>query len=59
MENIQWQIVMKDGQKIDVNVKAPTIFKAADEILQSFTEGDFKKLGLKAEDVRQIVDIPD
>lgn len=58
MENIQWQIVMKDGQKIDVNVKAPTIFAAADEILQSFREGDFQKLGLKAEDVRQIVDIP-
>lgn len=58
MENIQWQIIMKDGKKIDVNVKAPTIFAAADEILQSFMGGDFQKLGLKAEDVRQIVDIP-
>lgn len=58
MENIQWMIVMKDGMEVKCNVKAPTIFKAADEILQSFTEGDFDKLGLKAEDVRQIVDIP-
>ena len=55
MENIQWQIVMKDGEKIDVNVKAPTIFVAADEILQSIKAG---VLRVKAEDVRQIVDIP-
>lgn len=58
MENIQWMIVMKDGQEVKCNVKAPTIFVAADEMLQSFQKGDFKKLGLKAEDVRQIVDIP-
>ena len=51
-------IVMKDGQEIKCNVKAPTIFVAADEMLQSFQKGDFKKLGLKAEDVRKIVDIP-
>lgn len=57
-ENIQWMIVMKDGREIKCNVKAPTIFVAADEILQSFRAGDFKKLGLKAEDVRKIVDIP-
>lgn len=55
MENIQWEIVLKDGKKIDVNVKAPTIFVAADEILQSITKGDLR---IKAEDVRQIIDIP-
>lgn len=58
MENIQWMIIMKDGQEVKCNIKAPTIFKAADEMLQSFQKGDFKKLGLKAEDVRKIVDIP-
>lgn len=56
MENIQWRIVLKDSREIDVNVKAPTIFAAADEILQSIKAGDFR---FKAEDVRQIVDIPD
>ena len=57
-ENIQWGIVMKDGNMITCNVKAPTIFAAADEILQSFVSGDFKNKKLKAEDVRQIIDIP-
>lgn len=58
MDNIQWMIVLKDGREIKLNVQAPTIFVAADEILQSFVAGDFKKLGIKAEDVRKIVDIP-
>ena len=55
MENIQWRIILKTGKEIDVNVKAPTIFAAADEILQSIAAGDLR---VKAEDVRQIVDIP-
>lgn len=55
MENIQWAIVMNDGKQIDVNVEAPTIFAAADEILQSILCGDLR---VKAEDVRQIIDIP-
>lgn len=58
MENIQWMLIMKDGRPIECNVKAPTIFAAADEMLQSFQSGDFKKLGLKVEDVRMIIDIP-
>lgn len=58
MDNIQWMIVLKDGREIKLNVQAPTIFVAADEILQSFEAGDFKKFGIKAEDVRKIVDIP-
>lgn len=55
MENIQWRVITKDGKEVDVNVKAPTIFAAADEILQSIQSGDLR---IKAEDVRQIVDIP-
>ena len=58
MENIQWMFIMKDGQEVRCNVKAPNIFKAAEEIFQSFAEGDFNEMKLKAEDVRQIVDIP-
>ena len=55
MENIQWKIVMKDGKEIELNVNAPTIFAAADEILQSIRCGDLR---INAEDVRQIIDIP-
>lgn len=55
MENIQWMMVMADGSEIKCDAIASTIFEAAKEMLESIEAGD---LQIKAEDVRQIIDIP-
>ena len=59
MENIQYRIVTRSGEKIDVNVdNAGDLFDAAPEIKESILAGDIKSDGIPihVEDVLAIED---
>lgn len=59
MENIQYRIVTRSGEKIDVNVdNAGDLFDAAPEIKESILSGDIKIDGIPihVEDVLAIED---
>ena len=61
MKNIQYRIVLRDGETVDVNISnAKDIFDAAPEIKESILAGDVKRNGIpiKMEDVFGIEDIP-
>ncbi len=54
-ENIQFAFETKDGTVYRLNVKATTIFQAANEILESIALGD---LNVDPREIVKIVDIP-
>ena len=54
-ENIQFAFETKDGTVFRLNVKATTIFQAANEILESIALGD---LNVDPREIVKIVDIP-
>ena len=61
MENIQYRIILKNGQTIDVNVDGVADLKGAkEEIKESILAGDIKIKGtpIQLGDVADIVDIP-
>lgn len=61
MKNIQYRIVLRDGDTVDVNISnAKDICDAAPEIKESILAGDVKRNGIpiKMEDVFGIEDIP-
>ena len=61
MKNIQYRIVLRNGETVDVNIRnAKDIFDAAPEIKESILNGDVKRNGIsiKMEDVFGIEDIP-
>lgn len=61
MKNIQYRIVLRNGETVDVNISnAKDIFDAAPEIKESIALGDVKINGIpiKLEDVFGIEDIP-
>ena len=60
MENIQYRLVLADGNTIDVNVdNAEDIFEAAPEIKESILAGDIRRnnVPIQLEDVLGIEDI--
>ena len=60
MENIQYRLVLADGNTIDVNVdNAEDIFEAAPEIKESILAGDIRRnnVPIQLSDVLGIEDI--
>ena len=61
MENIQYRIILKDGETIDVNIdNVSDVNGAKEEIKESILAGDIKRNGVavQMDDVVDIVDIP-
>ena len=61
MKNIQYRIILKDGETIDVNIDNVSDVKGAkEEIKESILAGDIKRNGVavQMDDVSDIVDIP-
>ena len=60
-ENIQYRIILKDGETIDVNIdNVSDVEGAKEEIKESILAGDIKRNGVavQMDDVADIVDIP-
>ena len=61
MKNIQYRVILKDGQTIDANVdNVAGLKEAKEEIKESILAGDIKIKGtpIQLGDVADIIDIP-